>query len=71
VSVPIVCSFGAGVQSTAILALVERGDLPRPDAWVFADTGDEPESVYKQVDWAEGRIKALGSELVTVTHESG
>lgn len=70
-SIPIVCSFGAGVQSTAILALVERGDLPRPDAWVFADTGDEPESVYRQVDWAEKRIRALGSALVTVTHESG
>jgi hypothetical protein len=70
-SIPIVASFGAGVQSTAILALVERGDLPKPDAWVFADTGDEPDSVYRQVEWAETRIHALGSELVTVKHKSG
>jgi len=68
---PIVVSFGAGVQSTAILYLVEQGQLPTPDAWIFADTGDEPQSVYRQLEWAKARIAAMGSELAVVKHESG
>jgi hypothetical protein len=60
-----------GTQSTAILHLVEIGRLPMPDVWVFADTGDEPKSVYRQLEWAAQRIKAMGQELAIVKHESG
>lgn len=37
-----VFSNGGGVQSSAIMAMIEQGDLPRPDLVIFADTGDEP-----------------------------
>jgi hypothetical protein len=42
-------SLGAGVQSTAIALLAIDGTLPKPDAAIFADTGWEPEAVYRQV----------------------
>lgn len=39
-------SFGAGVQTTALLALVAAGRWPRPDRIVFADTGTEAQGTY-------------------------
>lgn len=41
-----ILSLGAGVQSSTILIMAERGMLPRPDYAVFADTGKEPKAVY-------------------------
>ncbi len=45
-------SFGAGVQSTALLVMSALGDhsVPRADVAIFADTGDEPAWVYEQVE---------------------
>lgn len=45
-----VLSLGAGVQSTAVAILAARGDLPRLDAAIFADTGWEPAHVYTHLD---------------------
>ncbi len=39
-------SFGAGVQTTAMLVLVAEGRMPRPDAIAFADTGSEKPETY-------------------------
>lgn len=39
-----ILSLGAGVQSTTLLLLAERGELERPDRAIFADTGWEPPS---------------------------
>lgn len=63
---PIVVSFGGGVQSTAILHLVLDGKLPRPDAWVFADTGDEPRDVNAHVETCKSLIESAGMELAIV-----
>ena len=41
-----VLNLGAGVQSSAILLMACAGELPRPDVAIFADTGEEPASVY-------------------------
>ena len=41
-----VLSFGAGVQSSALLILALQGKVPRPDFAVFADTQSEPKEVY-------------------------
>ena len=41
-----VLSLGAGVQSSALLLMSERGELPKLDAAVFADTGDETDATY-------------------------
>ena len=51
-------SLGAGVQSTVLALLAERGEygLPKPDVAIFADTGWEPESVYKHLDWLQSQL---------------
>lgn len=52
-----VISLGAGVQSTAMVLMAldgEFGDMP--DAAIFADTGWEPEAVYKHLEWLEQEI---------------
>ena len=46
-----VLSFGAGVQSTALLLMSATGILPRLDGAIFADVGNEPAKVYKHLDW--------------------
>jgi perosamine synthetase len=45
----VIQSYGAGVQSRAMLHMALEGTLPRPDRIVFADTQAEPESVYAAV----------------------
>ena len=53
-----VLSLGAGVQSSCLALLAERGeyDLPKPDFAVFADTGWEPQAVYDHLDWLESQL---------------
>ena len=46
-----VLSFGAGVQSTALLLMSCKGILPKLDCCVFADTGYEPQAVYDGLEW--------------------
>ena len=49
-----VISLGAGHQSTAMLLMADAGEIgPRPDIAIFADTGWEPQSIYKHLDWLE------------------
>lgn len=54
-------SLGAGVQSTAVLAMSTLGlhGCPRADVAIFADTGDEPNWVYDHLavlePWAAER----------------
>ena len=58
-------SLGAGVQSTVLALMAERGeyDLPKPDVAIFADTGWEPPGVYEHLDWLE---EQLSFEVVRV-----
>ncbi len=48
-------SYGAGVQSTAMLLMSSKGLLgcPRADVAIFADTGDEPAWVYETLEYAK------------------
>jgi hypothetical protein len=48
-------SLGAGVQSTTLLLMANRGDLVpwRPVEAIFADTGWEPQGVYDHLAWLE------------------
>jgi hypothetical protein len=61
-------SLGAGTQSSALLIMAVLGlrDCPKVDFAIFADTQDEPDWVYRQMEalrgWADGRI-----EIATVT----
>ena len=58
-----VLSLGAGVQSSVLALLLSRSDprllemgYPKPDIAIFADTGWEPEYVYRHLDWLEQRL---------------
>ena len=54
----VVLSLGAGVQSSVLALMADRGEygLPRPDIAIFADTGWEPQSVYDHLDWLESQL---------------
>ncbi|CBG70417.1 conserved hypothetical protein [Streptomyces scabiei 87.22] len=49
-------SLGAGIQSSAMLALSAQGILPKVDYAIFADTGWEPRAVYSHLDRLEREI---------------
>lgn len=52
-----IISLGAGVQSSTMALMAAAGLItPMPDTAIFADTQDEPESVYKWLDWLEARL---------------
>ena len=48
-----VLSLGAGVQSTTLALMAARGEIEPPDCAIFADTGAEPQHVYRHLDWLE------------------
>ena len=62
-----VLSLGAGVQSSCLALMAERGEygLSKPDFAVFADTGWEPPAVYEHLDWLKSQ---LSYEVVTVSN---
>jgi hypothetical protein len=54
-----ILSLGAGVQSSTLALMAARGEVagyPLLDAAIFADTQDEPQSVYTWLDWLEQEI---------------
>lgn len=51
-----VLSLGAGVQSTTLALMAARGEIEPPDCAIFADTGVEPASVYRHLDWLEAQL---------------
>lgn len=52
-----VISLGAGVQSSTMALMAVHGEIePVPVAAIFADTQDEPQSVYRWLDWLEGQL---------------
>jgi hypothetical protein len=58
-----VLSLGAGVQSTTTLLLAEEGRIESFDRIIFADTQDEPQSVYEHLARLMDRFPAI--EVVT------
>jgi 3'-phosphoadenosine 5'-phosphosulfate sulfotransferase (PAPS reductase)/FAD synthetase len=61
-----VLSFGAGVQSTSMFLMSVNGFLKKVDHVIFADTGFEPDYVYKQVERCEKIAKDNDIEFHTV-----
>lgn len=49
-----VLNLGAGVQSTALFLMIADGDLPAVDFAIFADVGDEPQSVMEHLQYLIG-----------------
>lgn len=62
-----VLSLGAGVQSTVLALMAVYGDLPKPDAAIFADTQWEPRRVYDHLDRLEIVLTEAGIPLYRVT----
>lgn len=61
-------SLGAGLQSSLLCEMVIAGELPKPDAVLFADTGDEPDYVYDQVAYLRRKLATVGVPLITVSN---
>lgn len=51
-----ILSLGGGVQSSTIALMASHGELPQPDAAIFADTGCEPSPVYEWLAYLEGQL---------------
>lgn len=51
-----ILSLGAGVQSSSLALMCAHGMFEMPDAAIFADTGAEPQSVYKWLNWLEKQL---------------
>ena len=62
-----VLSLGAGVQSSTLLLLSCRGELPKLDAAIFADTKWEPQAVYQHLEWLEFQATAAGIPVYRVS----
>lgn len=60
-----VLSLGAGVQSTVLALMADRGEygFSRPDLAIFADTGWEPPQIYAHLEWLKSE---LSFDVVTV-----
>lgn len=60
-------SYGAGVQTFAILCFIEQGVFPKPDIIIFAETRGESEATYKHINLvAEPLTVRLGIPFVRV-----
>lgn len=62
-----VLSLGAGVQSSALLLMSDRGEIERADFAVFADTQAEPDEVYR---WLAFLIKQVSIPVIMATKGS-
>ncbi len=52
-----IISLGAGVQSSTMALMATHGEItPMPKCAIFADTQDEPQSVYVWLDWLEKQL---------------
>ena len=54
--IPIYLSLGAGVQSSTLALMAAKGEISMPKAAIFADTQDEPQSVYRWLDWLKKQL---------------
>lgn len=74
-----VLNLGAGVQSTVVYLMAVRGELEIDHA-IFADTGEEPSSVYRHLEWLMSldgppihivRKGILGDDLIKGINSTG
>lgn len=48
-----ILNLGAGVQSTALYLMAIDGEIEAFDVVIFADVQEEPDSVYRHLDWLD------------------
>ena len=51
-----ILSLGAGVQSSTLALMIEKGQVPMVDAAVFSDTFGEPKAVYEWLEWLKKQL---------------
>jgi len=57
-------NLGAGVQSTALYLMAMDGEIEPFEVAIFADVQEEPDDVYKHLDWLES---LSGPAIIRVT----
>lgn len=62
-----IISLGAGVQSSTMFLMSCYGDLEKADAAIFADTKQEPKSVYSYLEYLEAEGEKYGIPVYRVT----
>ncbi|HXF81293.1 MAG TPA: hypothetical protein VNN19_00860 [bacterium] len=68
----VILSLGAGVQSTTLALMAARGEIERPEAAIFADTGWEPRAVYEHLAWLIAELDgSLPVHVVRKQHRDG
>jgi hypothetical protein len=63
-----ILSLGAGIQSSTLLLMSIKGELPRLDAAIFADTGWESSEVYGQIEFLRPLCDEAGIPLHVVNN---
>jgi hypothetical protein len=51
-----ILSLGAGVQSSTLALMMEKGLAPKPDYAIFSDTQGEPKQVYEWLKWLTDQL---------------
>ena len=51
-----ILSLGAGVQSSTLALMMEKGLAPKPDYAIFSDTQGEPKQVYQWLEWLKSQL---------------
>ena len=51
-----ILSLGAGVQSSTLALMIEKGLIPKVSCGIFADTMGEPKLVYSHLEWLEKQL---------------
>jgi hypothetical protein len=51
-----ILSLGAGVQSSTLALMMEKGLALKPDYAIFSDTQGEPKKVYEWLEWLKSQL---------------
>jgi hypothetical protein len=60
-----ILSLGAGVQSSTLALMIEKGQVPMVDAAIFADVKGEPKAVYEWLAYLKTQITKFPIHVVT------
>jgi hypothetical protein len=60
-----ILSLGAGVQSSTLALMIEKGQVPMVDAAIFADVKGEPKAVYEWLDYLKTQVTKYPIYVVT------
>ena len=60
-----ILSLGAGVQSSTLALMIEKGEIPNVTAGIFADVKGEPQAVYDWLNYLKTQITKFPIYIVT------